>query len=142
MRESLSPIIRDTLELSKQLYEESKTSWFISIVKISEIIHNTKEPCFDSQLELKRRLSKIVINVWYTKRNHYRQAKLKLYAGLKEYPGFEQYLNLSDTKLRQAITKIRISVHKFPIETRRYENKNPTERLCPLCCEDIGDECN
>ena len=60
----------------------------------------------------------------------------------KERPGFEQYLNLSNPKLQQAITKIKISAYKFPIETGRNENKNPTEKLCPLCCEVIGDECH
>ena len=103
MTEYKSPIIQDTFELSRQLRKEAKTSWFMSIVNISELIHNPKEPCSDSQIELKRRLSKIVINVWHTKRNYYSQGKLKLYASLKDCPGFEQYLNLSDTKLRQAI---------------------------------------
>ena len=41
------PIIQDTLELSKQLHKEGQISWFTSIVKISEVIHNSKEPCFD-----------------------------------------------------------------------------------------------
>ena len=54
----------------------------LSIVKISELIHNSKEPCFYSKIELKRRLSKIVINTWYTKRNLYSQAKLELYPTL------------------------------------------------------------
>ena len=78
-----SPIIQDTLELSKQLHKEVKTSWFTSIVKISELIHNSTEPCFDSQIELKRRLSKTILNAWYTKRNLYSQGKLKLYTSLK-----------------------------------------------------------
>ena len=70
------------------------------------------------------------------------QDKLKFYASLKECQDFEQYLKLSSPKLRQAITKIRISAHKFPIKTGWYENKNPTERLCPLCGKDTGDECH
>ena len=82
-----------------------------------------------------------MINTWYTKRNLNSQGKLKLYTSLKEQPSFEQYLNLSNPKLRQVITKIRISAHKFPTETERYENKNPTERLCLLCCEDSGYGC-
>ena len=40
---------------------------------------------------------------------------LKLYTNLKECPGFENYLNLPNKKLRQAITKLRIIAHKFPI---------------------------
>ena len=47
-------------------------------------------------------------------------------------PGFENYLNESNTKLCQAIMKIRISAHKFPIETGCFENKNQTDRICLL----------
>ena len=110
-------------------------------MKISELIHNSKEPCFVSQIELKRKLSKTEINAWYTKKPHYIQGKLKLHTSLKESPGFEQYLNLRNPKLWQTINKIRVSAHKFPIETGQCENKNSAERFCPLCCENIGDEC-
>ena len=65
---------------------------------------------------------------------------LKLYTNLKECPGFENYLNLPNKKLRQAITKLRISAHKFPIETGRFDYRKRTERICPLCCDGIGDE--
>ena len=54
----------------------------LSTVKISELIHNSKEPCFYSKIEIKRRLRKIVINTWYTKRNLYSQVKLELYSTL------------------------------------------------------------
>ena len=66
--------------------------------------------------------------------------KLKLYTCFKEHTGFENYLNEPNTKLRQAITKIRISAHKFPIEVGRFENKNQTDRICLLCCDGIGNE--
>lgn len=69
--ESSSPIIQETLEPFKQLHKEAKTSWFTSRVQISELVHNSKEPCFNLQMRLKKRLSKIVIDAWYTERNHY-----------------------------------------------------------------------
>ena len=50
--ESSSPIIQDNVELSKQLDKEDKTSWFTGMLKISELIHNSSEPCFDSKIEL------------------------------------------------------------------------------------------
>ena len=49
-------------------------------------------------------------------------------------------LNESNPKLRKAFMKIRISANKFPIETGRFENKNQTNRICPFCCEDTGNE--
>ena len=73
-------------------------------------------------------------------KNPLQARKLKLYSSLKERPGFESYLNLPNKKLRQAITKLRISAHKFPIETGRFDYRKGTERICPLCCDGIGDE--
>ena len=73
-------------------------------------------------------------------KNPLQARKLKLYSSLKERPGFESYLNLPNKKLRQAITKLRISAHKFPIETGRFDYRKRTERICPLCCDGIGDE--
>ena len=37
-----------------------------------------------------------------------KQGKLQLCTSLKEHPRFENYLNLCNEKLRQAITKLRI----------------------------------
>ena len=47
---------------------------------------------------------------------------------------------MENPKFRQVITKFRISAHKFPIETGRYENKAQCNRICPLYCEGIGNE--
>ena len=47
---------------------------------------------------------------------------------------------MENPKFRQAITKFRISTHKFPIETGRYENKAQCNRICLLYCEGIGNE--
>jgi len=43
-------------------------------------------------------------------------------------------------KHRSALTKIRLSAHKYPIETGRYRKMKREERECPLCCKSIGDE--
>ena len=84
-------------------------------------------------------LRRILENHWYSSRVKYSQGKLRLYTTLKERPGFETYLTLSNPKLRQAITKLRISAHKkCPIETGCYDQKTQSERICPLCCEGIG----
>ena len=38
------------------------------------------------------------------------------------------------------MTKLRISGHKFPIETGRFGYRKRTERIFALCCDGIGDE--
>ena len=47
---------------------------------------------------------------------------------------------MENPKFQQAITKFQISAQKFPIETGQYENKAQHDRICPLCCEGIGNE--
>ena len=47
---------------------------------------------------------------------------------------------MENLKFRQAITKFRVSAHKFSIETGRYENEAECDRIYPLCCEGIGNE--
>ena len=77
-----------------------------------------------------------------SKKTLFKQGKLQLYTSLKECQGFENYLNLPNKKLHQAITKLRIrSAHKFPMETGRFDYRKRTEGItCPLCCDGIGDE--
>ena len=60
---------------------------------------------------------------WDLNHKKYSEGKLKVYTSIKEPPGFENYLNMKNPKFPQAISKFRISAHKFPIETGRYENK-------------------
>ena len=114
IKNSPSPIIQDVLELSKQLHREGKTSWFTSITKIAEITGNRNEFGDFIKTENKSKIQKILDKRWSSKRNEYSQGKLRLYTHLKVRPGFEQYLNLGNPKLRQSITKLRISAHKFP----------------------------
>ena len=47
---------------------------------------------------------------------------------------------LKDYKLRNSLTRFRLSAHNLPIETMRYLNVPRNLRLCPLCCEAVGDE--
>ena len=82
----------------------------------------------------------LLSNDGISKKTLYKQGKLQFYTSLKECPGFENYLNLSNQKLHQPITKLRISAHKFPIEPGCFEYRKQTERLCLLCCDGIGDE--
>ena len=70
-------------------------------------------------------------------------SNLDFYASLKVSFGILPYLTQCiDPKLRKAITKMRISAHKLPVETERYSKaKTPREeRLCPFCCKSAGDE--
>ena len=82
----------------------------------------------------------LLSNHGISKKTLYKQGKGQLYTWLTERPGFENYLNLPNKKLCQTITKLRISAHKFPIETGRFDYRKRTERICPLCCDGTGDD--
>ena len=68
------------------------------------------------------------------------QGKHQVYAEIKTKNCFEKYLAIENMNIRKAISKMRISSHKFPIETGRYEGKDRNNRICPLCCSGVGDE--
>ena len=119
------------------LHEENYYSWFTGLSKVAEVLGETND-FLASTVQRKLALRRILENHWYSSRVKYSQGKLRLYTTLKERPGFETYLTLSNPKLRQAITKLQISAHKLPIETGRYDQKTQSERICPFCCEGIG----
>ena len=140
IKETESEITQDTLKLANKIHNEGNTSWLTSIVKIAEIVGINQDILGESKKHIDQPLTKQLKKMWYSNNEKYSQGKLKLYTSFKEHPGFENYLNESNPKLCQAITKIRISAHNFPTETDHFENKNQTNRICPLCCEGIGNE--
>ena len=74
------------------------------------------------------------INAWKNKRiSLQNSSKLELYSSLKINFEREEYLRLPNYKLRNAIAKIRVSAHSFPIETGRYSNIPRADRICQLC---------
>ena len=130
-------IKEETVKMSKTLHQENHYSWFTGLSKVAEVLGEIND-FLASTVQREIAFRRILENHWYSSRVKYSQGKLRLYTTLKERPGFETYLTLSNPKLRQAITKLRISAHKLPIETGRYDQKTQTERICPLCCEGIG----
>ena len=68
-------------------------------------------------------------------------SKLRTYAIFKKNIGYENYLsNVTNTKIRTQITKLRLSNHNLMIETGRHKNINREMRICPLCHKGIEDE--
>ena len=110
---------QDVLELS-QLHREGNTSWFSIIIIIVEITGNKNKYCDHTKNETKIKILKIRDNTWHLKRNENRQGKVSLYTNLIGQPGFDQSLNLSNTKLGQTMTKLRTSAHRLPIETELF----------------------
>ena len=62
---------------------------------------------------------------------------------LKHVVGREEYLiQIKNTKLRQKLTKFRLSNHKLMIEVGRHMRPivNKEDRICPLCHLEVEDE--
>ena len=68
--------------------------------------------------------------------------KLRLFKKVKVNFNFEYYLSqVQDVKHRQAVTKLRISAHKLPVETGRYKNIPYNDPICKHCdLNEIGNE--
>ena len=122
VQDSTSQIIEETVKLSKTSHEENYHSWFTGLSKVAEVLGETND-FLASTVQRKLALRRILENYWYSSRVKYSQGKLRLYTTLKERPGFETYLTLKNPKFRQVIIKLRISAHKLPIETGRYDQK-------------------
>ena len=70
-------------------------------------------------------------------------SKLRTYGLLKHVVGREEYLiQIKNTKLRQKLTKFRLSNHKLMIEVGRHMRPivNKEDRICPLCHLEVEDE--
>ena len=69
------------------------------------------------------------------------QGKLRTFKKFKTNLNFEKYLgDTSNIKHRQAVTKFRISSHRLPVESGRY-NIPFDKRTCKLCnLNEVGNE--
>ena len=61
-------------------------------------------------------------------------SKMKTLRMLKKVPGRESYLNeVTNSKHRCALTKLRLSAHRLEIETGRYNDTTEENRFCVIC---------
>ena len=61
-------------------------------------------------------------------------SKMKTLRILKRVPGRESYLNeVTNSKHRCALTKLRLSAHRLEIETGRYNDTTEENRFCVTC---------
>lgn len=96
-----------------------------------------------SKLKLKNNLqqkySELVFNSLY---DNVKESKLRTYLQFKKNYRKELYLDMiSSSKLRTAVTKLRISDHSLPIEIGRRNNIDLNNRFCEKCnTNKLGDE--
>ena len=93
-------------------------------------------------IELQRWLSEINND---TRKDANQGNKMRTYRLFKTTDNYkcEDYLHqVTNTRHRIALTKLRLSNHKLAIETGRYSRpfKKPPERTCPICKIEMEDE--
>ena len=64
-----------------------------------------------------------------------------MYTSIKTHVARERYLSIiKNESYRKSVTRIRLSCHKFPIQTGRYKNIVQEQRVCTKCNINIGTE--
>ena len=150
LKGSPSNILRAALQTSRQLADAGVHTWYTAIQRIMTfcqldyLMHTTDTREIHSQLrKLRTKIEHIFVNRWLKHREVISESdtKLGIYLSVKDNFGLASYLKLSKfPQHRMAISKLRLSAHKLPIETGRYEQTPRQVRWCPLGCQQLGDE--
>lgn len=96
--------------------------------------------------QIKSSLEKLYVNIYFKHvslgKKEYDDTKLRTYNLVKNAYRKERYLSfIKNSDFRTAITKLRLSDHKLPIETGRIYKIPPNDRICNRCDSNIlGDE--
>ena len=140
--------MKAAFETSIQLSDKGYSSWFNSIskllkfVNLENLLSRTANEILGEVATMKTSLREIYDNVWFRERGElFENSKLDLLVSLKENLGMSPHLlKCSIPSFRSAITKIRTSAHKLPVETGRYQNVPRENRICPFGCNVVGNE--
>ena len=92
---------------------------------------------------LKHELKNFYINYWKEQiQQGGNRDKLRTFKKIKTSLDPEKYIfEVNNIKHRQAVTKLRISAHRLPVEVGRYNNIPYQERICSHCdLNEVGNE--
>ena len=142
-------MVQAALATSKLMADKGHSSYYNYIQRlckfcgIEHILYTSDDNEIVYQLsKLDTILKTLYINKWETEKAEFQSnSKLEFFTHLKDNFEMSDYLNMMKNPLhRSALTRVRLSAHKYPIETGRYQNINRECRECPLGCNVIGDE--
>ena len=150
LKKSPSHFIAAALATNMNLASLGVNCWFRGIERIlmfcqlDYLIYTSdvRETTFQLN-NLKKRLRFAFIDKWAKDKLELINTnnRLELFTSIKDK--FEPAIHLTTLKVplhRIAISKLRLSAHRLPIETGRYEQIPREERLCPFGCNQMGDE--
>ena len=150
LKNSPSDIVTSALATNMNLAHLGVNSWFRSIERILKFCHldyllytsDSREIYFQLS-NLKKKLSLAFIEKWSKDKSELLKTnnRLGIFLSIKDQFEISRYLTSSRVPLhRIALTKLRLSAHRLPIETGRYEQIPREDRSCPFGCDQLGNE--
>ena len=149
LRDSRSSILTSALSVNIELHNSGHKTWYSHLDKMMNFFSLGYLKDINCDRELRGQLGKTKsilhhhfntkwVEYWHTMKTG---GKLELFSTLIDHFGVSDYLkNIKNSAHRVAMTRMRVSAHKFPIETGRYYKINRELRECPLGCKTLGDE--
>ena len=134
-------LVNEALYLSFKIASKGKVTWISSVKYILQLIN---ESMIISKIynmhTIKKKLKDLFLDQFFKKLNN--NSKLEIYNTVKRNYIFENYLSeIKNPNHRVAVTKLRTSTHKFPIETGRHKNIPRSQRKCTISdADEIGYE--
>ena len=144
-----SDILNAAFSTNVHLHMEGYSTWYSYLVKILEHFKLEYLDCILDHKELLLQLNNIkgklqtsFTNKWGEDKLKFQsEGKIELLASLLGNFGQSSYLSkIAKPNFRIALTRMRVSAHKFPIESGRYLKTPRAERECSLGCKVLGDE--
>ena len=144
-----SSILSAALSTNVYLHKEGHTTWFSYLERILKYFNLEYLHCILDERELSCQIGKTkgilqqhFKTKWIEDKSKFQtNGKLELFTSLLGSFGFSEYLSkVTNPKHRIAITRMRVSAHKFPIEHGRYLKTTRADRECSLGCRVLGDE--
>ena len=150
LRNSTNNILNTALTTNIRLAKEGNNTWFRALERISKflnleqlLITSNREEIMNQLTKLKKTSTKLFIDEWQKERVELsgQSSKLGIFLVIKTSFSLSDYLMKSVyPSHRIALSKIRLSDHKFPIEVGRHDNIPREHRLCPFGCNQVGTE--
>jgi hypothetical protein len=149
MTQSPSKIMQAVISTNKIMSNQGYSSYYSYIQRIFKLfnIDHLLYTCDINEiryqvLKLDNTLRSQYKQIWQIEKNQFQSnSKLELFSSLKDKFAMSDYLKLvKNPQHRSALARIRLSAHKYPIETGRYQNIPRGDRDCPLGCMATGDE--
>ena len=150
LKKSPSPLVSAALETNIVLSTLGVNSWFKGVERILKFC-NLDHLIFTCDMReialklnnLKKWLRNAFIDKWRKDKVELMKVNTRLELLINTKDKFEPSTYLNAIKVpayRIALSKLRLSAHRLPIETGRYDQISRWERLCPFGCNQVGDE--